>query len=175
MLTAFARAFRTPDLRTQAAVHPGRSWRIFRLGSCHPDARASTTPPSRPASARREPTAGSTASINLFSGGALLQLSVFALGIMPYITASIIMQLLTVVIPRFEALKKEGQAGTTKLTQYTRYLTIGLAVLQSTALIAIARNPGRAVPRTAPADLVPNDSLPTILHHGPHDDRRHRP
>ena len=60
---------------------------------------------------------------------------------MPYITASIIIQLLTVVIPRFEALKEEGQAGTAKLTQYTRYLTIGLAILQSTTLVAIARNP----------------------------------
>ena len=70
--------------------------------------------------------------INLFSGGALLQLAVFALGIMPYITASIIIQLLTVVIPRLEALKKEGQAGQPKITQYTRYLTIGLAILQST-------------------------------------------
>src|SRR5689334_5210572 len=62
---------------------------------------------------------------------------------MPYITASIIVQLLTVVIPRFEALKKEGQSGTAKLTQYTRYLTIGLAVLQSTGLIALARQPGQ--------------------------------
>ena len=60
---------------------------------------------------------------------------------MPYITASIILQLLTVVIPRFEALKKEGQAGTAKITQYTRYLTIGLAILQSTGLIALARSP----------------------------------
>ena len=60
---------------------------------------------------------------------------------MPYITASIIVQLLTVVIPRFEDLKKEGQSGTAKLTQYTRYLTIGLAVLQSTGLIALARSP----------------------------------
>ena len=62
---------------------------------------------------------------------------------MPYITASIIMQLLTVVIPRFEALKKEGQAGQAKLTQYTRYLTIGLAVLQSTGFVALARTPGQ--------------------------------
>src|SRR5450756_873692 len=66
---------------------------------------------------------------NLFSGGALLQLSVFALGIMPYITASIIIQLLVVVIPRFETLKEEGQSGTAKLTQYTRYLTIGLSLI----------------------------------------------
>src|SRR5690606_14191665 len=74
----------------------------------------------------------------LFSGGALLQLSVFALGIMPYITASIILQLLTVVIPRLEMLKKEGQAGQAKITQYTRYLTLGLAVLQSSAFVALA-------------------------------------
>lgn len=77
--------------------------------------------------------------VNLFSGGALLQLSIFALGIMPYITASIIVQLLRVVIPHFETLYKEGQAGQAKLTQYTRYLTIGLAILQSTTLITVAR------------------------------------
>ena len=81
--------------------------------------------------------------INLFSGGALLHLSVFALGIMPYITSSIIIQLLTVVIPRFETLKAEGQSGNAKLTQYTRYLTVGLAILQSTGLIAVARSTGR--------------------------------
>src|SRR5688572_33395348 len=81
--------------------------------------------------------------LNLFSGGALLQLSVFALGIMPYITASIILQLLTVVIPRLEALKKEGQSGQAKITQYTRFLTVGLAILQATAFVALARTPGR--------------------------------
>jgi preprotein translocase subunit SecY len=69
----------------------------------------------------------------------LLQLSIFALGIMPYITASIITQLLRVVIPRFETLHKEGQSGQATLTQYTRYLTIALGVLQSTTLIAVAR------------------------------------
>ena len=76
--------------------------------------------------------------INLFSGGALLQLSVFAIGIMPYITASIITQLLTVVIPRFEELKKEGQAGQAKMMQYTRYLTVALALLQSAGIVALA-------------------------------------
>ena len=85
--------------------------------------------------------------INLFSGGALLQLSVFALGIMPYITASIIVQLLTVVIPRFEQLRKEGQSGQTKMTQYTRYLSIALAVLQSTGIVALA------APRSAASGL----------------------
>jgi len=69
--------------------------------------------------------------LNLFSGGALSQFAIFALGIMPYVTASIILQLLTVVVPRLEQLQKEGEAGYTKITQYTRYLTIVLAALQA--------------------------------------------
>jgi preprotein translocase subunit SecY len=80
--------------------------------------------------------------INLFSGGALLHLSVFALGVMPYITASIIVQLLGVVIPRFEELRKEGQAGQAKLTQYTRYLAVALSILQATSFVALAANGG---------------------------------
>jgi preprotein translocase subunit SecY len=68
---------------------------------------------------------------NMFSGGALSRFTVFALGIMPYISASIIMQLLTYVLPTFEALKKEGEAGRRKITQYTRYGTLGLALFQS--------------------------------------------
>ena len=100
--------------------------------------------------------------VNLFSGGALLHLSVFALGIMPYITSSIIIQLLTVVIPRFEVLKQEGQSGNAKLTQYTRYLTIGLAILQSTGLVAVARTPGRLFSGCALA-IVPDTSWSRIL------------
>src|SRR5512132_1130914 len=69
--------------------------------------------------------------LNLFSGGALSQFAVFALGIMPYVTASIILQLLTVVIPRLEQLQKEGEAGYAKINQYTRYLTVVLAAAQS--------------------------------------------
>ena len=112
--------------------------------------------------------------VNLFSGGALLQLSIFALGIMPYITASIIIQLLTVVIPRFEALKKEGQAGQTKMTQYTRYLTIGLAILQSSTLITFAQNPAVAV-RQPGLHQHPHRRLGRHdPHHGAHHDRRHR-
>ncbi|HFQ88934.1 MAG TPA: preprotein translocase subunit SecY [Desulfobulbus sp.] len=68
---------------------------------------------------------------NMFSGGALAHFSIFALGIMPYISASIIIQLLTVVIPQLEALSKEGEAGQRKITQYTRYGTVGLSVIQS--------------------------------------------
>jgi len=100
--------------------------------------------------------------VNLFSGGALLHLSVFALGIMPYITSSIIIQLLTVVIPRFETLKQEGQSGNAKLTQYTRYLTVGLAILQSTGLIAVARTPGRLFSGCALA-IVPDTSWSRII------------
>ncbi|MBW1790675.1 MAG: preprotein translocase subunit SecY [Deltaproteobacteria bacterium] len=67
---------------------------------------------------------------NMFSGGALENFSIFALGIMPYISASIIFQLLTVVVPQLEALKKEGEAGRNKITQYTRYATVGLSIIQ---------------------------------------------
>src|SRR4029450_6469576 len=70
--------------------------------------------------------------LNLFSGGALSQFAVFALGIMPYVTASIILQLLTVVVPTLERLQKEGEAGYAKINQYTRYLTVGLAAAQAT-------------------------------------------
>src|SRR4051812_4115902 len=70
--------------------------------------------------------------LNLFSGSALSRFSLFALGIMPYVTASIILQLLTVVVPRLEQLQKEGEAGYAKINQYTRYLTVFLAAAQST-------------------------------------------
>ncbi len=80
--------------------------------------------------------------LNLFSGGALTRFSVFALGIMPYITASIVIQLMTVVIPKLEALQKEGEAGYAKITQYTRYLTVVLAFLQSLAYVMFFRQQG---------------------------------
>ncbi len=140
MLTAFVRAFRTPDLRSKILFSMG-IMALFRLGSVMPTPGVSYEAVQDCIDNNAD--TGLYSLINLFSGGALLQLSIFALGIMPYITASIIVQLLTVVIPRFEALKKEGQSGTAKLTQYTRYLTIGLAVLQSTGLIALARQPGQ--------------------------------
>jgi preprotein translocase subunit SecY len=80
--------------------------------------------------------------LNLFSGGALSQFSLFALGIMPYVTASIIIQLLTVVIPRLAELQKEGEAGYAKITQYTRYLTVVLAAAQATGYAFLFRNQG---------------------------------
>jgi preprotein translocase subunit SecY len=83
---------------------------------------------------------------NMFSGGALSRFAVFALGIMPYISASIIMQLLTYVVPTFEQLKKEGEAGRRKITQYTRYGTLGLAIFQSLSIaIALESSPGLVI------------------------------
>ncbi|CAN3981144.1 preprotein translocase subunit SecY [Kitasatospora purpeofusca] len=135
MLSAFARAFQTPDLRKKLLFTLGIMV-LFRLGSHVPvpgvDFEAVH------ACIKETKNNGLFGLVNLFSGGALLQLTIFALGIMPYITASIILQLLTVVIPRLEALKKEGQAGQAKITQYTRYLTIALAVLQGTGIVATA-------------------------------------
>ena len=90
--------------------------------------------------------------LNVFSGGALSQFSLFALGIMPYVTASIILQLLTVVIPKLEELQKEGEAGYAKINQYTRYLTVVLAAAQATGYAylfkrqgALTSNSGRLV------------------------------
>ncbi len=78
--------------------------------------------------------------LNMFAGGALTRFAVFALGIMPYITASIIIQLMTVVIPSLERLQKEGEAGYAKITQYTRYMTVGLALMQSLAYVLYFRS-----------------------------------
>src|SRR5690606_12044572 len=82
---------------------------------------------------------------------------VFAVGVMPYITASIIVQLLTVVIPRFEQLRKEGQAGQAKMTQYTRYLAVALALLQATSIVALAANGGLLQGCTL--DIIDNSSI----------------
>jgi preprotein translocase subunit SecY len=138
VLSAFRSALTTPDLRKKILFTLG-ILAVYRLGAGIPTPGVSY-PNVQKCIAQVEggANAGIYSLINLFSGGALLQLSVFALGIMPYITASIIVQLLTVVIPRFEQLKKEGQSGQNKLTQYTRYLTIALAVLQGTGIIALA-------------------------------------
>ena len=157
MLQAFAAAFRTPDLRKKI-VFSLFIIALYRLGTTIPGPGVSvpainTCLEAAEAGADRD----IYSLVNLFSGGALLRLSVFALGIMPYITASIIVQLLVVVIPRFEQLKKEGQAGQQKLTQYTRYLTIALAVLQSTAVVALARS-GQLFPGCN-QQIIPDESI----------------
>ncbi|MCW2914161.1 MAG: preprotein translocase, SecY subunit [Actinomycetia bacterium] len=138
MLTTFLRAFKTPDLRKKLLFTLGIIV-VFRLGQNLPTPGIDITAVKTCTDAAANGGQSDLFNVvNLFSGGALLKLSVFALGIYPYVTASIILQLLTAVIPRLETLKKEGQAGTAKITQYTRYLTVGLAVLQGTGIVATA-------------------------------------
>jgi preprotein translocase subunit SecY len=138
LLSAFVSALRTPDLRRKILIVLGLV-ALYRLGATVPspgvDYANVQACVDQLAGGEQ---AGIYSLINLFSGGALLQLSVFAIGIMPFITASIIVQLLTVVIPRFEELRKEGQSGQAKMTQYTRYLAVALAILQSTGIVALA-------------------------------------
>jgi preprotein translocase subunit SecY len=165
VFSAVLRIFRTPDLRkkilfTLAIIA------IFRLGSFIPAPFVNFENVQTCLSS----TSGSSGSlydlVNLFSGGALLKLSIFALGIMPYITASIIVQLLRVVIPHFDNLYKEGQSGQSRLTQYTRYLTIALGVLQSTTLITVARSGalfGTTSSATECSNLISDDSWYAIL------------
>jgi preprotein translocase subunit SecY len=157
MLTAFLRAFRTPDLRKKI-LFTVFIIAVFRLGSSLPTPGVSQ----HAVNACLQTTTKTSIFqlVNLFSGGSLLKLTVFALGIMPYITASIILQLLAVVIPRLETLRQEGQSGQARITQYTRYLTIGLAILQSTGIIALARS-NNLIPNCT-QKLIPNPSVFTI-------------
>jgi len=150
MLSAFRNALKIPDLRgkilfTVAIIA------VYRLGSHLPvpgvDFDAVQQFLENPAS--RDPN-GAFTLINLFSGGALTQFAIFALGIMPYITSSIIMQLLQVVIPRLEQLQKEGESGRKKIQQYTRYVTVFLALLQSASIVQLAHNKG-----ILPLDIFP--------------------
>ncbi len=158
MLSAFVNAFKTPDLRRKL-LFVLFVIALFRLGSAIPAPGVDYHNVQQCVSTVKAE--GIYGLINLFSGGALLKLTIFALGIMPYITASIILQLLTVVIPRLEALKQEGQAGTAKITQYTRYLTLGLAVLQSTGIVALART-GQIFQNTCNLPLLVNQDVTTM-------------
>ncbi|MFI7011758.1 preprotein translocase subunit SecY [Streptomyces sp. NPDC050145] len=157
MLTAFARAFKTPDLRKKLLFTLGIVV-IYRLGAHIPIPGVDYSNVQTCMDVANSST-GLFGLVNMFSGGALLQITVFALGIMPYITASIILQLLTVVIPRLEALKKEGQAGTAKITQYTRYLTVALAILQGTGLVATARTGALFQGCPVASQIVPDQSI----------------
>jgi len=154
-ISAFRDALRTPDLRKKILFTLGLL-AIYRLGSVLPTPGVDYSAIQRCIDVVEDNSV--YALINLFSGGALLQLSVFALGIMPYITASIILQLLTVVIPRLETLKADGNAGQAKITQYTRFVTIGLAILQSTAILSLARSPG-ALFQGCNEEIIPNQAI----------------
>ena len=135
MLKAFLNAFRVPDLRAKI-LFTLFIIAVFRLGSYVPVPVVDIG-----ILQRQEDTGGFLNIINLFSGGALTRLSVFSLGIMPYITASIIMQLMTVVIPKLQQWQEQGETGTKKINQWTRYVTVVLALLQSTGLVFLFHNP----------------------------------
>lgn len=108
--------------------------------------------------------AGILGYLNLFSGGGLLRMAVFGLGIMPYITASIIIQLLQAVIPKFEEWRDQGAVGQRKLTQATRYLTVGLAIMQSTGLaFAFHNNAGGLLGANVSVDLIPDFTVPRVI------------
>src|SRR4051794_29296187 len=150
MLSWLANAWRVPELRRRV-LFTAMILALYRLGSWMPA-------PGVDAQAIKDYFGGGAGNgafgpLNLFSGGALSQFSIFALGIMPYVTASIILQLLTVVIPQLEQLQKEGEAGTAKINQYTRYLTCALAAAQAAGYSYLFQrqaqlhlNAGRLVP-----------------------------
>jgi preprotein translocase subunit SecY len=127
MFSWLTNAWRVPELRTRV-IFTAVILALYRLGSWIPAPGVDSQTIEDYFSGRGGTVLGL---LNLFSGGALSQFSLFALGIMPYVTASIILQLLTVVVPTLEQLQKEGEAGMAKINQYTRYLTVALAAAQS--------------------------------------------
>jgi preprotein translocase subunit SecY len=162
-LTNLANMFRVPDLRNKVLFTLGIIC-VYRVGANIPcpgiDFNAVQ---SLAASASH---AGVVSFLNLFSGGALTKFAVFGLGIMPYITSSIIVQLLMVVIPKFEQWRDEGAVGQKKLTQVTRYMTIALAVLQSTGLAYVFHNGGGGLlggGSSLNIDLIPKFTVPRVL------------
>ena len=160
MLAAVANALRVPELRRRI-LFTAAMLLLYRAGSWLP------TPGVNTAEVQQlfQGGAGSTilGYLNLFSGQALQNLSFFALGIMPYITASIIMQLLAVVIPSLERLQKEGEAGQKKITQYTRYLTVMLALLQSIGYVILFHNGSVLGGTNSLTDLTPRSFILIVV------------
>jgi preprotein translocase subunit SecY len=138
MFSWLANAWRVPELRNRV-LFTAMILAFYRLGSWIPSPGVDPDTIENYFSGKGGTVLGL---LDLFSGGALSQFSLFALGIMPYVTASIILQLLTVVIPRLSELQKEGEAGYAKITQYTRYLTVVLAALQATGYAFLFRSQG---------------------------------
>src|SRR5205085_12296615 len=127
MFSWLSNAWRVPELRRRV-LFTALILGVYRLGSWLPAPGVNSAQIQQYFSGKGGTVLGL---LNVFSGSALSRFSVFALGIMPYVTASIILQLMTVVIPRLEQLQKEGEAGTARINQYTRYLTVALAAAQS--------------------------------------------
>ena len=157
MLQTLANSFRVPEIRMKLAFTAAMLL-LYRLGAYIPA-------PGMDIDAVKNIESNFSGNeilgfLNLFSGGSLSRLSLFALGIMPYITASIILQLMTVVVPSLERLQKEGEVGQQKITQYTRYLTVGLAFAQSLGYVFLFQSfsgPGGT-------SVVGHPDVPEALH-----------
>ena len=137
MLRTFLNAFRVADIRKKLAF-TAAMLALYRLGAYIP-APGINIDVVEDLASNFEGQSNVLGFLNLFSGGSLQRFAIFALGIMPYITASIMLQLLTVVIPSLDKLRKEGEVGQQKITQYTRYLTVGLAFGQSIGYVFLFR------------------------------------
>jgi preprotein translocase subunit SecY len=149
MLSIYRNMFKIPDLRAKI-LFTLAMFGVYRLGATIPVPGIDLDAVSLFQS--QQQAGGIYGLLNLFSGGALEQFSVFALGIIPYVTASIMMQLLTVVIPKLQALQDEGESGRKVITQWTRYVTVVLALIQSTGFTFLFHS-GRF---TNGIDLIPN-------------------
>src|SRR5579875_933029 len=136
-LEALGNVFRIPDLRKRVLFTLGLL-AVYRIGAFIPTPGIDTN--KFEAYFNRNAGGGFLGYFDLFSGGTLRRMTIFALGITPYITASIILQLLTVVIPTLDKLQKEGELGRRKITQWTRYLTVALAIIQSIGIAFALQN-----------------------------------
>src|SRR5881396_2491553 len=138
MFSWLSNAWRVPELRRRV-LFTALILAVYRLGSWIPAPGIDSTKISGYFNGQGGSILGL---LNLFSGGALSQFAIFALGIMPYVTASIILQLMTVVVPKLEELQKEGESGYAKINQYTRYLTVVLAALQAAGYAYLFKSQG---------------------------------
>jgi preprotein translocase subunit SecY len=162
MLKSVRTVAKIPDLRNKILFTLGMLV-IYRLGSHIPAPGIDQNAVNTITEQAKE--GGVLAFLSLFSGKALTQFAIFALGIMPYITASIIMQILTVVIPKLQQWQQQGAVGQRKITQWTRYLTIGISVIQSTGLVYVFHTNGGGLVSgdTQNLDLVPNFGVTRVL------------
>ncbi|CAN5548889.1 preprotein translocase subunit SecY [soil metagenome] len=162
MLSSLRNMFKVPDLRNKI-LFALLILALYRVGAHVPvpgiDVSALTS------LQERADQGGVLGFLQLFSGGALTQFAVFALGIMPYITSSIIMQILTVVIPKLEQWQQQGAVGQRKITQWTRYLTVVIALMQATVLTFLFHNGGGGFGggNTTGLDLIPEFTVPRVL------------
>jgi preprotein translocase subunit SecY len=159
VLKAFLNSFKVPDLRNKI-LFTLFIILVYRFGSHVP---VPVVDISKLSDSANGGTQGFLQFINLFSGGALTRFSVFSLGIMPYITSSIIMQLLTVVIPKLQAYQDQGEQGVKKINQWTRYVTVVLALLQSTGLVFLFHSQQQGIPDVFPAGTFTSANVLLIV------------